>query len=102
MYHVTFLVHGVELTCSKDENPVKNGEFSGLLVCARGFIPFNVQCLPRVPMLAPQDRRRPAEISHLDSQTVAKRVQSRMVSSQVSLCVHEGLFLSMYSAYQEC
>ena len=36
MYHVTFLVRfgGVELTCSEDENPVTNGEFSGLLVCA--------------------------------------------------------------------
>ena len=54
------------------------------------------------PMLAPQDRRRLAEITHLDSQTVVKRVQSRMVSSQVSLCVYEGLFLSMYSASQEC
>ena len=83
------------------EGPVKNGK-SGLLVCAWGFIPFNVQCLSRVPVLTPQDRRRPAESSHLDSQIVVKRVQSRIVSSQVSLCVHEGLFLSMYSACQEC
>ena len=61
------------------------------------------QVLVSLDQLALQEQRRHVEMSQLDSQlTKAKRVQSKMVSSQVSLCVHEGLYLLMYSAYQEC
>ena len=45
--------HSFGLSDSGEESPVKNGEFSGLFVCAWGFIPFNVQCLPRVLVPCP-------------------------------------------------
>ena len=62
-----------------------------------------LQVLVFLNQLTPQEQRRLVEIFQLDSQlTKAERVQSRMASSLVSLCVHEGLFLLMYSAYQEC
>ena len=62
-----------------------------------------LQVLAFLDQLAPQEQRRLMEMSQLDSQlTKAERVQSRMVSSLVSLCVHEGLSLLMYSACQEC
>ena len=60
-----------------------------------------LQVLVFLDQLAPREQRRLMEMSQLDSWlTKAERVQSRM-ASLVSLCVHEGLFLLMYSACQE-
>ena len=44
----------------------------------------------------------PVLMSHFTYQIVTKRVQSRKVSSEISLCVHGGFIHLMYSACQEC
>ena len=53
-----------------------------------------LQVLAFLDQLTPQEQRRLMEMSQLDSQlTKVERVQLRMASSLVSLCVHAGLSL---------